>query len=76
MQIDIEKRCWIFVGRDLMHDAWVGIFFGFGYREDAKPGEIVWRHYWSWSSRSLPRFIWDGWRIIGYRAFGYNRVWR
>lgn len=76
MQIDIEKKCWIYVGNDPMHHARVGVFIGFGYREDAEPGEIMWRHYWHWSSASLPHLLWRGWRPIGFCAFGRCRVWR
>ncbi len=76
MQIDIEKRCWIYVGRDILRDARLGIFIGFGYREDSEPGEIMWRHWWSWSSASLPYVIWRGWRPIGFCAFGRCRIWQ
>lgn len=75
MQIEIEKRLSIYIGPDPMHGARLGVFVGFGFREDAEPGETIWRHYWQWSSRSLPRIIWCGRRPIGVRAFGRTRLW-
>jgi hypothetical protein len=53
-----------------------GIEFGSGYRDDAEPGEIIWRHYWRWTSDRIPHLLWRGWRPIGYCAFGRCRVWR
>ncbi len=75
MQINIEKRCLIYIGRDYYRHARLEIFIGIGFREDAKIGEIVWLHYWGWSSASLPYIIWRGWRPIGFCAFGRCRVW-
>jgi hypothetical protein len=75
MQIDIEKKLWVYVGRVPWRKARLGIVVGFGYREDAQPGEIVWRHYWQWSSDRLPHFLWANGKIIGYSAFGRCRVW-
>lgn len=72
--VDIEKCCWIYVGRDVIGNARLAIFIGFGFREDAEPGETVFRHFWKWSSASLPYVIWRRWRPIGFCAFGRCRM--
>jgi hypothetical protein len=72
----------VLVGRQWGLDACVGIWIGVGFRSEAEPGEVYWRHSWYWSSASLPRVIlrefrWRGIKIVlpvGYRAFGRARI--
>lgn len=63
----------LYVGRDWCRDARLSVEIGFGARENVKPGEIGWVCWWTWSSASLPQFIWNGWTPIGFKAFG--RCW-
>lgn len=59
MHIGVEQKFSIIVGRNFMRNGAFGISVGFGYRDDAEPGEIIWRHFWQWSFL-WPVKIWRG----------------
>lgn len=71
------------MGRGLWYDEMLSITVGIGFQKDASIGEIPWRHYWRWSSRSLPRLIfrqvwWRDTRLVypcGFQAFGRSRIY-
>ena len=73
MHIGVERKFSIIAGSDYMRNRPFGISIGFGFRDDAEPGEIVWRCYWQCSFR-WPVKIWRGqsaW-FIEY-GFGFRR---
>ena len=72
MHVGIERKLSIVAGRDYIRRRPFGISIGFGFREDAEPGEIIWRHYWEWSFRWPIEIWWDGAWFIEY-GFGYRR---
>lgn len=84
MNIGSRRLGWVIrIGRDFWYDALLSIEIGVGFRQDAELGEIPWRHYWRWSSASLPALIFRqmSWRGIvitlpaGFRAFGRQRIY-
>ena len=55
MWIDGGKRFRFYVGRDFYMGARYAIDLYFGYREQAKEFETVWKHHWCFSTRALER---------------------
>lgn len=73
----VGKNYRLWIGHDFMTGARLRIEFGYGLIPDAPEGCVCWRHFWIWSSGSLPYFIRSGRRkIIGLCAFGRCWVWR
>lgn len=73
MHIGRERKFSIYAGRDFASGSRFAMAVGFGFRDDAEPGEIVWRHWWKLVPRMpvVIRRALDGW-IVEY-GFGFNR---
>lgn len=69
------------VGRDYWRGRGTEIAIFSGFLKDADLGEIPWRHYWHWSSTSLPRLAFHkfSWRRAAFAlpcGFVINGRWR
>jgi hypothetical protein len=77
MQIGLSKKFLMYVGRDFPRMRSFVFEVYFGWRNDAKMGEISWHYYWRWSPRWPVRFIRVANMIYFEYGFGLSRrMWR
>lgn len=74
MEIGVDKKFVVRVGRDFMYRRTFRIFIGWQYVATAPPCMIEWGRHWEWSP-SFPKLIWRGGRVVGWSAFGRSHVY-